>query len=575
VRGIAAGAVTLALLAFLASLPAHSLPAHAAPAVCPTGTAAPRALIAGDSWAQFMWDDGYYNVLFDQFGHADKRMISRSLGSDPGPGYTGPEYAVSGSEARQWADPLSYPWIANMTAELAANPTIDTVVLSIGGNDVLAGRSDGGWYKQMDLDVPGSEAALFDTIAADTRTIIDAAQAVPGVDVLLSSYEYPNFNVSVLWCWIYACPKRDDLSRDPVNALVTDQELNAMTAQVELLRIGWSNADPRLFYDNSVGLMHHYYGDGVSAPGVLPRPGLAPPDYSPFPAGNPLRPTLRANFRPAAGIPADPIHLGVDEYQYKITHQIAGYFFPRFRGTPSATFFSEGGTRDGWADGSSSGTDAIRVGDDGAGSVYGIASFDTSAIPDGAQITAASVYFNRSGGSGANPFQTGDLGLPTLDLATGSFGGPEVEPGDATAPASAANVGCVHGSAAELDYAVRVDLTPAGLAAINAAGLTQLRFSFPGVDAGADQIDFATGDGTLRPLKDRITEQRVLVDELTADGGWITREKAVLAIDHQGLAELMGTAAPFLDVTWTEISSEIFTDGFESGDAGQWSATVP
>jgi hypothetical protein len=563
--------LSVAAVALFAGSPAVA----ASAAVCPTGQTLPRALIAGDSWAQLMWDDGSYNLLFDQFGHADKQMVSRSLDSDPGPGYSGPEYAVSGSEARQWADTASYPWIANMTAELAANPAIDTVVLSIGGNDVLAGRSDGGWYKQMDLDVPGSEAALFDTIAADTRTLLDAAQAFPGVDVLLSSYEYPNFNVSVLWCWIYACPKRDDLSRDPVNALVTDPELNAMTAQVELLRIGWANADPRLFYDNSVGLMHHFYGDGVSGPGVLPRPGLTPPDYSPFPAGNPLRPTLRANFRPTAGIPADPIHLGVDEYQYKITHQIAGYFFPRFRTTPSATFFSEGGSRDGWTDGTTTGTTAIRVGDDGAGSVFGIASFDTSSIPDGAQITAASVYFNRSGGSGANPFETGDLGPPTIDLATGVFGGPDVEPGDATAPATAANAGCVHGSAAELDYAVRVDLTPDGLAAINDSGLTQLRLSFPLADANADQVDFATGDGTLRPLEERLTEKRILVEEPTADGGWITREKIVLAIDHQGLAELMGTAAPFLDVAWSEISAEIFTDGFETGDAGQWSATVP
>lgn len=547
----------------------------APPPACPAPGAVARALLAGDSWAQYMWDDGSHNALFDKFGHADKAMISRSLDSDPGAGYSGPEYAVSGSEARHWADTVSYPWVANMTADLVANPTIDTVLLSIGGNDILAGRSEGGWYKDMDLDVPGSQAALFATIEGDTRVIIDAAQAVPGVDVLLSSYEYPNFNVSLLWCWIYACPKRDDLSRDPVGALVTDQELNAMNVLVEGLRIGWTNADQSLFFDNSVGLMHHHYGDGVTGPGLLPRPGLTPPAYSPFPGGNPLLPTLRENFRTVGGIPADPIHLDFDGYQYKISHQMAGYFFPRFRGTPSATFFSQGGDRDGWADGVSSGTEAVRVGDDGASAIHGIVSFDTSAIPDGAVITAASVYFNRSGGVGANPFVTGDLGTPILDVATGTFGGPQVEPTDAIAPASAANVGCAHGSAAELDYAVRFDLAPAGLEAIHDAGLTQLRFSFPGVDSGADQIDFASGAITPEPLSRRWKSRRVVVEEVTADGGWVSREKFILAIDHRGLAELMGTTSPFLDVTWTLVAAELFADDFETGDAGQWSVVVP
>jgi len=111
-----------------------------------------------------MWDDDSYDDLFDKFGHGDKRAQSRSLDANPGSGHTGPEYAISGSEAREWADTANYPWIANMVADLTANSSIDTVVLSIGGNDVLAARSGGGWYKDMDLDSSGSEEALFDRI---------------------------------------------------------------------------------------------------------------------------------------------------------------------------------------------------------------------------------------------------------------------------------------------------------------------------------------------------------------------------------------------------------------------------
>ena len=76
--------------------------------VCPPAPT-PHALLAGDSWAQFMWDDDSYNALFDKYGHGDKTMLSRSLDTDPGPGYTGPAYAVSGSEARQWVDTATVP----------------------------------------------------------------------------------------------------------------------------------------------------------------------------------------------------------------------------------------------------------------------------------------------------------------------------------------------------------------------------------------------------------------------------------------------------------------------------------
>ncbi len=493
-------------------------PIDAAPAAQIT----PRVLLAGDSWAQYMWDDGSHNDIFDKYGFNDRRCLSLSLGSDPGPGHTGPEYSVSGSEARQWADTANYPWIANMVAALQANPTIDVVVLSIGGNDILAGKSDGGWYKQMDLDVPGSEALLFDRIRNDTFTIINAALAVrPDIKVVLSSYEYPNFNVG-FWCFVYACPKRNDLSRDPNNALITDAELNQMMVTVEQQRVAWTNSDPRVLYDHSVGLMHRYFGDGVTGAGVLPHPGQNPPDYLPFPGGNPQRPTLRSNFRRPGGIDADPIHLNLTGYQYKITSHTETYLFPHFRGPVTATFVSEGGNRDGWADGTASGTDAIRAGDNGSTGVAGLISFDTSAIPDGATVTGARLYLVRQSLTGANPFTTGALGAPRVDVVSGSFGGnPAVEPGDASAAATAADAGFAAGSAKSNFYAVRLEIEGAGLAAVNTAGTTQFRVTFPAPNASADYAAFYDGDAGA-----------------PAAGG----------LHHLGV--YMGSLKPFLDVSY-------------------------
>ncbi len=484
-----------------------------------------RVLIAGDSWAQYMWDDGSHNDVFDRFGHADKRAVSLSLGSDPGPGYTGPEYAISGSEARQWVDTANYPWIANTVAALQANPEIDLVVLSVDGNDVLAGKPDGGWYKDMDLDVAGSEAALFDRIRADTEIIVDALTAVrPDIRVILSSYDYPNFNVG-FWCFLYACPKRRDLSRDPVNDLITDVELNDMMVRVETQRAGWVNANPRLLFDHAVGLMHYFYGDGVAAAKTLPYPGQLPPLFAPFPGGNPVRPSLRSCFRVPNGIDADPIHLDYEGYQYKITNETQTHFFPEFRGAPMATFFARGGVEDGWTNATVTGADGVRVGDDGPSLVRGIVSFDTSALPDGAVVTSASLYLIRDAATGTNPFTSGLLGTPLVDVVRGSFGAAALEPSDATAAADASDAGFVIGSAKANNYAVRVDLTAAGLVAINDRGLTQFRISFPhtGSSTGADYVTFRDGDAAAPP-----------------------------ASGMPALANTMGTSRPFLDVSFNE-----------------------
>ncbi len=528
---------------------------------CPATATNPRVLIAGDSWAQFMWDDDSHNQLFDRFGHADKLAVSRSLGSNPGPGHSGPEYAISGSEAREWVNTASYPWIANVVSELQALPSIDTVVFSLGGNDVLAGRSGGGWYKDMDLDTAGSEAALFARILADSDNIVQAFQAVrPELDVLVSSYEYPNFNVSALWCFIYACPKRRDLSRDPDNDLVSDAQINAMIVDVEATRIAWTNADPRLLFDHAVGEMHHYYGDGVAAPGVLPRPGQQAPDYLPFPAGQPSRPSLRSNFRTNFGISADPIHLDPEGYLYKVAVQAETHFFPRFRGEVTLSLFSQGGAFDGWTDGVQTGTNAIIVGDDGSRLVHGIVSFDTSAIPADAVIESATLYLLQDGRSGSNPFTSGALGLPRLDVASGGFGAPEVEPGDATAAADASDVGCFVGSVANEFDALRIDVGPAGLAAMAGSELTQFRLSFVTVNGGIDNVRFKDGDTVLTAQADL----RTTVDEvqqLQPDGTTPIRQIVGSALTHRGLAEAMGSARPFLDIRYR--SDAVFANGFE------------
>lgn len=505
----------------------------AAAQVCPTNTSQPTILLAGDSWAEFMWTDGRYNQIFDKFGFNNERIIAKSLGSNPGAGHTGPEYAISGSTAREWADQVNYPWIANVNAEITANPTIKTVVLSIGGNDFLAGRPGGGWYQNMDNDVPGSELALFNQIKTNTLTIINGVQAVhPDVEFLITSYDYPNFSISGIACWIYACGKRRDLSfRD--NILISDADLNQMMISIETFRINEIISQPKVYFDNAIGLMHYYYGDGNSAGGTLPYPVQTMPYGSNFYGGNPALPTIRSNFR----FGFDPIHLDADAYEYKIINQTMSYFMPRFKVPTDVTIFSNGGQEDGWTDGSTSGTNVLRVGSSTAGSFSGIVSFDTgSMIPDGATIDKASLYIQRSGLSNQNPFDDAAVfGSPMIDVKTGTFGAVMVENSDATATADAVDVGCFHGTVSRNDYALRIDLNAAGLAAINTTGLTQFRIYFPNSSGGADFVAFKDGDATV-------------------DNNFAT----------ESLAEYMNDARPFLDVDFTpriQVAATVFLEG--------------
>ncbi|HET9033497.1 MAG TPA: hypothetical protein VFN25_11390 [Dokdonella sp.] len=189
---------------------------------------------------------------------------------------------------------------------------------------------------------------------------------------------------------------------------------------------------------------------------------------------------------------------------------------------------------------------------------HGIVSFDTSAIPPGETIESASLYLVQDTRSGSNPFVDGNLGTPRLDIAA-SFGLPEIEPGDASAPAEVSDAGCFVGSADERYYALRIDLTSAAIAAIRRDGITQFRMQFSNTDSGIDEVGFDTGDALpfsapeLRPTRTEVSERQ-------ADGSVITRSVNGTVLVHRGIAEILGSAKPILDIRFLD---RIFKDGFD------------
>jgi hypothetical protein len=98
-----------------------------------------------------------------------------------------------------------------------------------------------------------------------------------------------------------------------------------------------------------------------------------------------------------------------------------------------------------------------------------------------------------------------------------------VEPGDATAAAAATDAGIAFGSAHANGYAIRIDIDPAALGSLDESGTTQFRLAFSGMPSGSgtDRVVFADGDASSP----------------------VTAPLPVLS-------DAMGTAAPFLDVTY-------------------------
>ncbi|MCB1035739.1 MAG: DNRLRE domain-containing protein, partial [Acidobacteria bacterium] len=177
--------------------------------------------------------------------------------------------------------------------------------------------------------------------------------------------------------------------------------------------------------------------------------------------------------------------------------------------TPVTVTFTSIAAEDGWVRESSensgvggasnstgSGTRALRPGDATQDRQYkSIVSFDTSSIPAGATITAATLRLQRGTVRGTNPFTI--LGNCLADVQTGGFGGnTALQPSDFEAAATATAVATMSNPPSNGTFS-EGSFNAAGLAAINTSGRTQARVYFEiddNDDGGDDHMGFYPGD---------------------------------------------------------------------------------
>lgn len=212
----------------------------------------PRILVVGDSWAVPMRAFALTNAL-----------------NEPGLGeygVVGATTAIGGTLASQWATPGGLNLI---TQALEANPTIDIVHLSMGGNDVLRA------LPIVLVEVPALVAQIYD----DIDTVVNHILSIrPDAKVALCSYDY-----------------------------ISDASLNEILQVMAETAVVRSHMNPLYYYINNYGLMQYTYGyPGLFGPGEVPYPG-GYPSYTPLMGGDFTLPS------PPAAL-SDAIHLTYDGY---------------------------------------------------------------------------------------------------------------------------------------------------------------------------------------------------------------------------------------------------------------------
>ncbi len=249
--------------------------------ICTSAASETRILLVGDSWAQSIWVTGLL----------DKALADASYENVFSAGDT---TALGGTRADQWITP---EYRKKIQQALATNPTVDIIYLIIGGNDVLRRIRDTNVFENQTDEQRHRE---WDAIARNIRRIVTYCLEYEQIrHVVLAGYDYLNPKT--------AKEVFELLGQDFHFGGMTQEQVNACFIEHERRKRDVAHDLAGCTYIHNLGLMHYHFNE---PPDVSPPGG--PPDYDPFPGGDPTRPMPDKAFPSVAlagnNYPGDGIH---------------------------------------------------------------------------------------------------------------------------------------------------------------------------------------------------------------------------------------------------------------------------
>jgi len=448
-----------------------------------------RVLLVGDSWAAFMNADQTITNGLKLVGHSDKKFVSNVI------------IAENGAETDDF---LTTEKQDAIQALVDANPDIDMIHLSIGGNDVL-----GDWniaWSQHQTD--SLEVAVANRLEAVIEFLKDTR---PGMRVFWAGYAYPNFEEVIEEIapvqTIHPFYGTWDGMGQP-NFLQLNTVLNNFSDSVA----AYTDADPQVDFVRAQGILQHVYGQQTPL-GVAPG-GTYQPFDAPLPLGFPEYPSPKSTMRLYGGIFTDCFHLSTEAYLTMFTYQAEQFYQTYFMDDFYA--ISEGGAMDGSVSSAGDVSSSIMLGESGGNEVAAIVSFNTEQMAD-TTLSGASIFLRRESITGTNPIAANEVMVTMVNGTLGTTA--EVEAVDFVDAGDASGEPCKHGSFnsnAKNGHWLRIDLTAEMIANISASEHIQFMISVPGFTGGSITFSDASDASTAPKLNLKYGEEPSSVTEIRA-----------------------------------------------------------
>lgn len=386
-----------------------------------------RVLTIGDSWSVFMNANSTFNNTFRKWGHSDKRYFTNLTISE------------NGAETDDFLGETKQNEIA---AQLAANPSIDVVHVSIGGNDVL-----GDWHVSWSDE---QLAELEAEVTVRLTAIFDFIKSVrPDIRIVWSGYTYPNFGDVIGSLPQAAQPTHPFYgtweSMGFPDFLQINTVLNDLSATVQ----AYAENDPQVDFVYCAGVLQHVYGQTSELP-VEPG-GTYEPFAAPLPGGYPEYPSPRPGMS-NYGFFMDAFHLSAGGYSAFIDYQFQKFYHKYFM--DDRYILATDGPTTGGVSSTGAVTAAPMVGEAGGVEYAAVLHFATTAMPD-TGVSKAELFMRRATQTGlnlyANPIR--------VTVERGGFGASAtVEAEDFSAPGEVSGNPCIFGSNGGDGHWVRLQL---------------------------------------------------------------------------------------------------------------------